>query len=108
MRAHHGLAWLPVFSDGGEIAWYANPNYLASTLGRRKARNYPELGLSTTLPIYESLRLHPESVQWVSDPERFTALWRDFQPWRDDCNKFPQSASGKFTPYGEPVNVRFA
>jgi len=20
------------------------------------------------------------SVQWVSDPERFTALWRDFQP----------------------------
>ena len=80
MRAHHGLAWLPVFSDGGEIAWDANPNYLASTLGRRKARNYPELGLSTTLPIHESFRLHSESVQWASDPERFTALWRDFQP----------------------------
>lgn len=80
MRAHHGLAWLPVFGDGGEINWDANPNYLASTLGRRKARTYPELGLSTTLPIYESFRLHPESVQWVSEPERFTALWRDFQP----------------------------
>jgi hypothetical protein len=72
MRAHHGLAWLPVFSDGGEINWDANPNYLASTLGRREARNYPELGLSTTLPIYESFRLHPEFVQ--CDPERFTAL----------------------------------
>jgi glucose-6-phosphate isomerase, archaeal len=58
---------------------HANPNYLASTLGQRKARNYPELGLSTTLPTYESFRLHPESVQWVSDPERFTALWLDFQ-----------------------------
>ena len=66
--------------DRVENQWDANPNYLASTLGRRKARNYPELGLSTTLPIYESFRLHPESVQWVSDPERFTALWRDFQP----------------------------
>jgi glucose-6-phosphate isomerase len=80
MRAHHGLAWFPVFGAGGEIHWDANPNYLASTFERRKARNYPELGLSTTLPIYESFRLHPESVQWVSDPERFTALWRDFQP----------------------------
>jgi len=28
----------------------------------------------------ESFHLHPESVQWVSDPERFTALWRDFPP----------------------------
>ena len=50
------------------INWDDNPNYLASTLGRRKARNYPELGLSATLPIYESFRIHPESVQWVTDP----------------------------------------
>jgi hypothetical protein len=28
----------------------------------------------------ESFRLHPKSAQWVSDPERFTALWRDFPP----------------------------
>lgn len=34
---------------------------------------------ATTLPIYESFRLHPESAQWVSDPERFIALRRDFQ-----------------------------
>jgi glucose-6-phosphate isomerase, archaeal len=80
MRAHHGLAWFPVFGASGEIGWDANPNYLASTLERRKARNCPERGLSTTLPTYESFRLHPESVQWVSTPERFTALWRDFQP----------------------------
>jgi len=80
MRAHHGLAWFPVFAADGDIDWNANPNYFASTLERRKARTYPELGLSITLPIYESFRLHPGSVQWVSDPERFTALWRDFQP----------------------------
>ena len=80
MRAHHGLAWFPVLGVGGETDWVANPNYLTSRLERRKARNYPELGLSSTLPIYESFRRHPKSVQWVSDPRRFTALWREFKP----------------------------
>jgi hypothetical protein len=85
LKRRHRLAWFFICSRGPqalsgrvENQWDANPNYLPSTLGRRKARNYPELGLSTTLPIYESFRLHSESVQ--CDPERFTALWHDFQP----------------------------
>jgi hypothetical protein len=57
--AHHGLAWFPVFGADGDIDWDANPNYFASTLEQRKARTYPELGLSVTLPIYESFRLTP-------------------------------------------------
>jgi glucose-6-phosphate isomerase, archaeal len=80
MRAHHGLAWFPVFGADGDIDWAPNPNYFAFTLERGKARNYSELGLSTTLPIYESFRVHPESIQWVSDPKRFATVWRDFQP----------------------------
>jgi len=80
MRAHHGLAWFPLMSAGGEIGWEANANYSLSKLQRRKARAYPELGLSSAMPIYEYLRQDPESIQWVSDPARLSHLWPQFEP----------------------------
>lgn len=80
MRAHHGLAWFPLVTDDGEISWEANPAYLYSILERRKARAYPELGLSKTIPIYEYLRRDPDSIQWISNPARFRALWHRFTP----------------------------
>ena len=81
MRAHHGLAWFPLMADDGKISWEANPTYSANELECRKTRNYPELGLSPTTPIYEQFRGNPESVQWVSDPARFSNLWPRFEPW---------------------------
>jgi glucose-6-phosphate isomerase, archaeal len=80
MRAHHGLAWFPVMSVEGEIRWEANPNYSASQLQHRKARAYPELGLSSKMPIYEYLRRDPESIQWVSNPGKLSHLWPKFEP----------------------------
>jgi len=80
MRAHHGLAWFPLVSGDGEIRWEANPNYLPSHLKTRKARDYPELGLSSAIPIYECFRRYPESVQWVSEPARAAHLWKQFEP----------------------------
>ena len=80
MRAHHGLAWFPLIADDGEIKWDPNPTYSVSKLEHRKARNYPELGLASTLPIYEHFHHDPESVQWVSDPARLGALWQRFEP----------------------------
>jgi glucose-6-phosphate isomerase len=80
MRAHQGLAWFPVLALDGEIAWEANPNYLPSELQHRKAREYPELRLSSRMPIYELFRHDPESVQWVSDPARLNNLWERFGP----------------------------
>ena len=80
MRAHHGLAWFPRLVASGEITWEANPNYSASQLQQRKARAYPELGLSPERAIYENLRRDPESIQWVSDPARFRELWPHFEP----------------------------
>lgn len=80
MRAHHGLAWFPAVTDGGEINWDANPNYSKSRLEVRDARTYPELGLEETVPIYALLRREPEAVQWVSDPARFQKLWQAFEP----------------------------
>jgi glucose-6-phosphate isomerase len=80
MRAHHGLAWLPVLGGEGEISWEANPNYAPSQLQKKKPRTYPEFGLSSGVPIYELFRRNPESVQWVSDPAKLSKLWERFEP----------------------------
>lgn len=80
MRAHHGLAWFPLIDRRGGIEWEANPNYLASKLQPRKARAYPELGLSAGIPIYEHLHCAPDAIQWVSDPARLSELWPHFEP----------------------------
>ena len=80
MRAHRGLALFPLFTATSEIQWEANKNYSSSTLRRRKARAYPEFGLSLAIPIYEYLRQDPEAIQWVSDPGRFSLLWPHFEP----------------------------
>lgn len=80
MRAHHGLAWFPLLTDDGKMSWARNPNYSFSRLEHRKARNYPELGISPAWPIYEHLREDPESIQWVSDPATFRDLWPHFKP----------------------------
>ena len=80
MRAHHGLAWYPLMSGDGKISWEANPAYSASKLERRKAREYPELGLPPGVPLYLLLPRDPDSIQWVSHPERFSKLWPRFSP----------------------------
>lgn len=80
MRARRGLAWFPKIATNGEMNWEANPNYSASKLEKRVTRTYPELGLSPDRPIYENLRCDPESIQWVSEPGRFSKLWPHFEP----------------------------
>jgi glucose-6-phosphate isomerase len=80
MRAHHGLAWFPLLADNGGIHWESNPHYSRSNLEQRKARLYPELGLSSQRPIYEYLQSDPESIQWISDPARYAHLWPQFEP----------------------------
>lgn len=80
MRAHHGLAWFPLVAEDGEITWERNPRYAPSSLSVRAARDYSELGIPVTLPIYECFRRAPHSVQWVSEPAQFEELWREFEP----------------------------
>lgn len=80
MRAHHGLAWFPLFTNAEEIHWEPNPRYSSSKLAIRNAREYPELGLASSRSIYESFRSNPDSMQWVSDPGRLRDLWPRFEP----------------------------
>jgi glucose-6-phosphate isomerase len=80
VRKHGGLAWFPVLNGNSQIHWEPNPAYTSSRLAVRSARGYPELGLRPRVPIYAQFAADPESVQWVSDPDRFEPLWRDFEP----------------------------
>jgi len=80
VRAHHGLAWFPLLGHADEITWEANPLYAPSKLRLRKARSYPELGVSPAIPIYQQFVNDPNSVQWVSEPGRLADLWKTFEP----------------------------
>lgn len=80
IRARGGLAWFPLFHGDGAISWEPNHRYGRSELVRRAARQYPELGLRNSMPVYEQFAYDPERVQWVSDPARFSDLWPEFEP----------------------------
>ena len=79
IRQHGGLAWFPVL-HGSRIEWEQNPSYDFSPLVCRRSRPYDELGLSSELPIYLQFVRDPERVQWVSDPARYSELWKRFEP----------------------------
>src|ERR1017187_73105 len=78
VRAHHGLAWFPILTSSGAIDWEPNSNYLESTLEQRGPRAYPELGLDASQSLYQQFRDDPDSVMFVSDPERAADRWPAF------------------------------
>jgi glucose-6-phosphate isomerase len=80
VRARGGLAWFPLLCEENGISWQPNPRYQVTSLIRRPARSYSELGLLGGISIYEQFVRNPDSVQWVSDPARFAGLWPTFQP----------------------------
>jgi glucose-6-phosphate isomerase len=80
VRAHGGIAWFPLVDAFGQISWQPNPRYDSSSLSRQTVREYSELGLNASVPIYEQFARNPESLQWVSDPARFAKLWKVFDP----------------------------
>lgn len=80
VRAHHGLAWFPMLTDSGEIAWERNPRYSQSTLEHRLPRPYPELGLDAQRSLYGQFVESPESVMFVADPQRAANCWPTFIP----------------------------
>jgi glucose-6-phosphate isomerase len=80
VRARSGLAWYPILGEHHEITWQANPHYKAAPLRQSTARPYDELGLCSSLSIYEQFARYPGSLQWVSDPALLADLWPSFEP----------------------------
>ena len=80
VRAHGGLAHFPLVEYDGAIGWTANARYEKTILAERGSRTYPELALDPRKSLYAQYRADPQSVQWVSEPQRFAELWPDFEP----------------------------
>jgi len=80
VRSHGGRAWFPILDEQNQISWQPNSRYQSSTLTQHAAREYPELALISKMPIYQQFSRDPGSLQWVSDPSRFAALWSSFVP----------------------------
>jgi glucose-6-phosphate isomerase, archaeal len=80
VRARGGLAWFPIVSENLTLTWQPNPRYRQSKLIAQSPRRYEELGLLPGVPIYEQFLKDPETVRWVSHPERFQESWRGFSP----------------------------
>ncbi len=80
IRAHGGLAYFPVVEPDSTIRWMANPRYRGNGLEERGSRTYPELSIDPSQSLYAQYRSAPESVEWVSQPQRLAGLWPTFKP----------------------------
>ncbi len=79
IRARGGLAHFPRLAEDN-LAWTRNPRYRHGPLSLRRARPYPELGLRAGIPIYRQYREQPASIEWISRPADYAALWPKFEP----------------------------
>lgn len=79
VRARGGLAWYPIL-DHDEISFVSNDRYRPSSLTRRGARQYDELGLIAGISIWNQFRTEPGRFDFVHDPRLATVLWATFEP----------------------------
>jgi glucose-6-phosphate isomerase, archaeal len=78
VRAHGGLAWFPRLVASG-IAWEPNPAYpVRRELDTHGARDYPELGIESDVPVWKQYTQDPERFMWVPQPARHS--WEGFTP----------------------------
>jgi glucose-6-phosphate isomerase len=78
VRAHRGLAWFPLV-EAGTIAWQKNPSYLPCHLVVRGPRRYDELNVRNDMALYAQFETNPDALQWVSEPQRVAAAWKNFE-----------------------------
>lgn len=69
----------------GPDGWRANPAYTSvAPLQRFEAQEYPEVGLTRAVPLYESILRSPELFTWLVDPAvfptTFPSLWSQMPP----------------------------
>jgi glucose-6-phosphate isomerase len=80
VRRRGGLAWFPLVDEKECVKWEPNPAYKSSRLIKKRPREYPELNVSRERSIYEQFARSPETIQWVSDPQRVADIWKNFTP----------------------------
>ncbi len=95
VRKRGGLAWYAVLDAAGRLEWRPNPKYRKSQLVVGPPRDYRELGLDRSTPIYARFEQDPSSVQWVSEPGRVAEHWKNFVPCRvENHRSHPRERGG--------------
>ncbi|MDR0720169.1 MAG: hypothetical protein LBF78_11085 [Treponema sp.] len=79
VRAHHGLAWYPVWRNG-HIVWFKNPRYQEGKLIKKSPEKYDSFGIKDGIPIYTQFEQDFEIMQFISDPVIKEEQWKGFIP----------------------------
>lgn len=79
VRAHHGVAWFPIV-ENGDITFMKNDAYQESQLIVKEARAYPEFNIVSGKSIYQQFIEDPDRFLFVSKPQMFASLWKNFEP----------------------------
>jgi len=80
VRAHHGIAWFPLFDRNGKLRWEANPNYTKSELICKSPEPHPELDIVPGEPIYSTFERNPDTFLYVPYPQCKEEVWQNFIP----------------------------
>lgn len=79
VRRHNGIAFFPLV-EGEKLVWVRNPSYRSGTLIEKRARPYPEFGLTCGKPIYQQYRENPALFEFVTNPQAVPKLWENYTP----------------------------
>ena len=80
VRAHHGLAWFPVYGADGSIEWMKNPNYESDRLEVKSPSSYEQLGIKRGMPIYTQFEEDESRFLFVPHPQLKEKEWEGFVP----------------------------
>ena len=80
VRRHKGLAWFPFIGEQDRIIWEKNPEYLNQRLVEKPPRSYAEFDIDPEKSIYAQFEEDPDRFLFVSRPDFFAEIWKDFIP----------------------------
>jgi glucose-6-phosphate isomerase len=79
VRAHHGLAWYPIW-DKGYIVWFKNSRYQGDKVIKKSPEKYDAFGIKDGIPIYTQFEQDFEIMRFISDPVIKEEHWKGFIP----------------------------
>lgn len=79
VRSHGGIAYFP-YVDGNFLKWRENPAYKGGELIIKEARTWEDFSLEPGVPIYTQFQKDHDRFLFVSDPNRYSHLWKGFAP----------------------------
>lgn len=80
VRKHKGLAFFPYVENKYKIIWKKNDHYLGQQLIEKSPRIYQEFNIESEKPIYTQFEEDMDKFQFVTRPDLYKDIWKDFAP----------------------------